>query len=314
MADKTKIAAIIGPTASGKTALSIALAKKYNGEIICCDSMQIYREMNIGTAKPTPHETEGVPHHLFDFVDPCISYSCADYVADARAKIDEIVSNGKLPIICGGTGLYLDSLLRQGYFEDIETLPEYREELQRLAIDEGNEKVHALLREVDPESADAIHPNNLKRVIRALEIYKSSGVPKSELDKRSVEGDSPYDALVIGLRFIDRQALYARINRRVDIMIEQGLEDETRRLIANGVFDSNGTAAQAIGYKELLGYINGEMTLPEAIDALKTASRRYAKRQMTWFGAKEYVHWIDVDEYNFENILNNAANLFNNFV
>ncbi len=315
MAEKIKIAAIVGPTASGKTALSIELAKKYNGEIVSCDSMQIYRQMNIGTAKPDMAERDGVEHYLLDVVDPHISYSCADYVRDARESIDKIVSKGKLPIICGGTGLYLDSLLRNGYFEAIETLPEYREELEKTAIIEGNERVHQMLAEVDPVSAEAIHPNNLKRVIRALEIYKSSGVTKSELDRRSVQDESNYDALVIGLRFTDRQALYDRINRRVDIMIDMGLEEETRELLDAGVFETNGTAAQAIGYKELLAYIRGEMSLEEAKEQLKTASRRYAKRQMTWFSAHSYVNWIDVDgAYNFENILNNAVNLFNNFI
>ena len=313
--NKIKIAAIVGPTASGKTALSIALSKKYNGEIISCDSMQIYRGMDIGTAKPDMEERDGVVHHMFDVADPKDTYSCADYVRDAKEKIREIVSKGKLPIICGGTGLYLDSLLRGGNFEVTDTLPEYREELERIALTEGNERVHSMLAEVDPESAEAIHPNNLKRVIRALEIYKSCGVPKSVLDKESRKPESEYDALVIGLRFADREALYDRINRRVDIMLDAGLEAETRRLLDEGVFDGKGTAAQAIGYKELLGYLRGDMTLDEAKEELKTASRRYAKRQMTWFSSHSNVNWIDVEgEYNFENIFNIASELFNNFI
>ena len=315
MTNKIKIAAIVGPTASGKTALSIALAKKYNGEIVSCDSMQVYRGMDVGTAKPDLAEQDGVVHHMFDVADPKSTYSCADYVRDAKEKIKEIVSNGKLPIICGGTGLYLDSLLRGGSFEVTDTLPEYREELMQLATREGNERVHQMLREVDPESADAIHPNNIKRVIRALEIYKSSGVKKSELDKQSREPESEYDALVVGIRFADREALYDRINCRVDIMLDMGLEEETRRLLAEGVFESSGTATQAIGYKELLGYINGEMTLCEAAEELKTASRRYAKRQMTWFNSHSNVQWIDVEgEYDSKALFEKACKLFDEFV
>ena len=315
MTDKIKIAAIVGPTASGKTALSIALAKKYNGEIVSCDSMQVYRGMDVGTAKPDLAEQDGVVHHMFDVADPKSTYSCADYVRDAKEKIKEIVSNGKLPIICGGTGLYLDSLLRGGSFEVTDTLPEYREELMQLATREGNERVHHMLREVDPESADAIHPNNIKRVIRALEIYKSSGVKKSELDKQSREPESEYDSLVVGIRFADREALYDRINRRVDIMLDMGLEEETRRLLAEGVFESSGTATQAIGYKELLGYIRGEMTLCEAAEELKTASRRYAKRQMTWFNSHSNVQWIDVEgEYDSKLLFKKACKLFDEFV
>ena len=172
MSEKTKIIAVVGPTASGKTALSIALAKKYNGEIISCDSMQIYRGMNIGTAKPDMAERDGIVHHMFDVADPTDVYSCADYVRDAKEKIADITRRGKLPIICGGTGLYLDSLLRGGNFELTDTIPEYRAELERIAATEGNQRVHDMLTEVDPESAESIHPNNLKRVIRALEIYK----------------------------------------------------------------------------------------------------------------------------------------------
>ncbi len=315
MSEKTKIVAVVGPTASGKTSLSIALAKKYNGEIISCDSMQIYREMDIGTAKPDMAERDGIVHHMFDVADPTDTYSCADYVRDAKEKIEEIVSKGKLPIICGGTGLYLDSLLRGGNFEVTDTLPEYRAELEKIALDEGNLKVHKMLAEVDPESAAAIHPNNVKRVIRALEIYKSCGVPKSVLDKESRKPESQYDALVIGIRFADREALYDRINRRVDIMLDLGLEDETRRLLSEGVFEGNGTATQAIGYKELLGYIRGEMTLEEAKVELKTASRRYAKRQMTWFSAHSNVEWLDVEgEYDPSKLIEAASRKLENFI
>ena len=311
---KTKVVAVVGPTASGKTALSIELAKKFGGEIVSCDSMQVYREMNIGTAKPDAAEMDGVKHHMLDFADPKQIYTCADYVRDAQKAIDEIVSNGKIPIICGGTGLSLESLLRGGSFEETETDPEYRQKLEALADEKGNEYIHEMLAKVDPESAAVTHFNNRKRVIRALEIYKCCGIAKSELDRRSRIPESKYDSLTIGLRFNNRELLYERINKRVDLMMETGLEEETRKLLNDGIFDSNGTAKQAIGYKELLGYIKGEMSYTDAVEQLKTATRRYAKRQMTWFSAHGDVQWIDIEEYNFKNIFNIASNLFINFI
>jgi tRNA dimethylallyltransferase len=311
---KTKIVAVVGPTASGKTSLSVELAKKFNGEVVSCDSMQVYREMSIGTAKPTEEEMQGIRHHMLDFADPKTVYTCADYVRDAKEAIAKIVSNGKVPIICGGTGLYLDSLLRGGSFEETEVDLEYRQELERIADEKGNEYLHEMLEKVDPESAAATHYNNRKRVIRALEIYKCCGISKSELDRRSRLFDSEYDSLTIGLRFINRELLYDRINKRVDIMLEMGLEDEIRRLMEIGVFESNGTAKQAIGYKELIGYINGHMSYENAVEQLKMATRRYAKRQMTWFSAHGNVNWIDIEEYNFKNIFNIASNLFINFI
>ena len=315
MAEKTKIVAIVGPTASGKTSLAIALAKEYGGEIVSCDSMQIYRRMNIGTAKPTVEEMQGIPHHLIDIADPDTEYSCAEYVADAKTAINDIVSRGKLPIICGGTGLYLDSLLRGGSFEITDTDTEYRQELTDLALRKGNAFVHDMLNAVDPDSAAAIHPNNVKRVIRALEIYKTTGKTKTELDAISRENESEYDALVIGLRYRDREVLYERIDRRVDQMLNMGLGGEIRELLNDGVFDSSGTAIQAIGYKELLGYFRGEVSYEDAVAHLKQSTRRYAKRQLTWFSNHSSVTWIDIEkENNFEQILNIAKNLFNNFI
>ena len=293
---KQKILAVVGPTASGKTALSIALANALGGEIICCDSMQIYRRMDIGTAKPTAEERGNVVHRLFDFIEPDTPYSCAEYVRDAAVAIDQTVAAGRLPILCGGTGLYLDSLLRGGNFEETVTDLALREELARFALEHGNDALHARLAEVDAASAAAIHPNNVKRVIRALEIYLTTGMTKTEADARSREGDSPYDAKVIGLRFEDRDLLYRRIDLRVDLMLKDGLLEETERLWREGVFDKNATAAQAIGYKELLGYLRGEQSREEAIELLKRSTRRYAKRQLTWFGAKDYVNWITMDQ------------------
>lgn len=310
MSEKIRIVAIVGPTASGKSALAVALAKALGGEVVSCDSMQIYKKLNIGTAKPNAAEMEGVPHHLIDCVDPEISFSSADYVSLADAAIADVHARGKLPILCGGTGLYLDCFLRGGGFEETESDPALRETLFAYANEHGNVALHARLAAVDPESAAAIHPNNVKRVVRALEIFESTGMTKSEADRRSRVAESPYDATVIGLRYADRDVLYERIDRRVDQMLEAGLLDETKRLMDDGVFEVNATAAQAIGYKELLGYLGGACSLESAVEDLKRATRRYAKRQITWFGAKDYVWWVDAVENgvmrNFDEILRSA--------
>lgn len=290
-----KIFAVVGPTASGKSALALALAERLGGEIVSCDSMQIYRGMDIGTAKPTADEQARVRHHLIDVVDPDRDFSSADYVEAAERSIRQITARGKLPILCGGTGLYLDCLLRGGLAENAGNAA-LREALLAFARAQGNHALHERLRAIDPESADAIHENNVKRVARAIEIYETTGVTKTEFDCRSREVESPYDATVIGLRYPEREILYGRIDRRVDEMLEAGLIDETRRLLAQGVFEQNATAAQAIGYKELFGYLAGRESLAEATEALKRATRRYAKRQMTWFSAKDYVRWVDMTE------------------
>lgn len=296
MDTKQCLLAIVGPTAGGKTSLSIALAKRLGGEIISCDSMQIYRGMDVGTAKPTVKEMDGVPHHMIDIKDPEQSYSCAEYVTDARAKIEHVTARGLLPILCGGTGLYLDGVLLGGSFEDTPSDPAIRERLQAIAEQEnGKDVLYDRLCEVDPDSAAAIHKNNVKRVIRALEIYECCGTPKSVLDKQSRERGLLYDATVIGLRYHSRELLYSRIDQRVDIMMNDGLYDEVMHLKAAGVFERNATAAQAIGYKELLGAADGQCTLAEAVEGLKLATRHYAKRQMTWFSAKSYVTWIYAD-------------------
>ncbi len=330
---KPRIAAIVGCTASGKTALSVELSHRFGGEIVSCDSMQIYREMSIGTAKPDEAERRGIPHHLMDLVDPCdpTGYSCADYVRDARAAVEDILSRGKLPILCGGTGLYLDAFLRGGSFEVSDTDPALRAELLAYAEREGAEALHARLRELDPEAAEATHPHNVKRVARAIEICRTTGRTKSELDRASREVDSPFDALVIGLDYADRALLYDRIDRRVDRMLSDGLVEETLRLRDRGVFEHCSTAAQAIGYKELFPYLDGTMTLDACAEVLKGATRRYAKRQLTWFRAKNYVTWVPCDApaerangvgtgdgvryevRNFEDIVNNVEKLFHNY-
>lgn len=306
---KKTVIAVVGPTASGKSALAIELAKRFNGEIICCDSMQIYKEMNIGTAKPSESEQAEVKHHLFDFANPKESFSCADYIPLAERVVEDIISRGKMPIFCGGTGLYLDRFLSGAQFEETEIDENFRREMNDFACEFGNEALHEKLREVDPVSADEIHPNNVKRVIRALEIYKTSGRTKSELDKESKTFESKYNAIQIGLKYEDREHLYERINLRVDKMMEAGLLDETKALLDYGVFEKNATAAQAIGYKELLTYFGGTRTLENAIEDLKMATRRYAKRQMTWFSSHGEVKWLLADEKTLHDLANEAEEI-----
>jgi len=316
MSNRIKVAAIVGPTASGKSALSLEIAKALDGEIISCDSMQLYRGMNIGTAKPSDSERALVPHHMIDIVDAGENFSCADYAELAKEKIREISSRGKLPILCGGTGLYLDSVLRGGSFEETKIDMAYREKLYELAKTQGNLYIHSMLKEIDLQAAEAIHPNNVKRVIRALEIYKTSGVTKTEADRRSREGELLYDSLVIGLRYSDREVLYRKIDKRVDKMMDDGLLDEVRALENKSVFEKSNTASQAIGYKELLGYLHGSCSAEAAVEELKRATRHYAKRQMTWFSTKKDIIWIDLDEkfgsdsVTFEKIVNNIIKLF----
>ncbi len=313
MQEKPKILAVVGPTASGKTSLAVELALRLGGEIICCDSMQIYREMSIGTAKATEEEKRGVIHHLFDIKNPDEPFSAQEYVTLAEAAVADILSRGRLPIFCGGTGLYLDAFLRGGMPETPGADPVLRAELAAFAEAHGAEALHAQLVAVDPESAALSHPNNLRRVIRALEIYRLTGVPKSEWDRRSKELPVRYNAAVLGLIFADRALLYDRIERRVDMMLADGLLEETRALLDAGVFERSPTAAAAIGYKELLPYLRGECSLADAVTELKTATRRYAKRQLTWFCAKEYVRPLVMDGENgmlkSEQIVNNSRAL-----
>lgn len=315
---KIKLVAVVGPTASGKSAVALEVAKALNGEIVSCDSMQIYKNMNIGTAKPSEQEMSVVPHHMINIVEAGENYSCADYAEQAKDIISDISKRGKLPVLCGGTGLYLDSLLRGGSFQNTEIDIEYRNKLKKLASDYGGEYIHSMLAEIDPQAAEKIHPNNTKRVIRALEIHKTSGITKTEADEQSKAAESPYESLVMGLRYTDREILYKRIEDRVDIMIKNGLLNEVNFLYERGVFNNSNTASQAIGYKELLGYIKGETTIQAAIEELKRATRRYAKRQITWFSAKSDIIWYDLDEaFNkdretFEEIVNNIIKLFYN--
>ena len=282
---------MVGPTASGKTALSVEIAKRFGGEVISCDSMQIYKEMDVGTAKVTAEEMRGVPHHLVSIVSPHEEFSCADYATAARKAIEDIASRGKLPVFCGGTGLYLDSVLKNTEFSAAGKDEEYRAYLENEC---SPETLHRMLSEVDPESAASIHQNNVKRVIRALEIYRVTGKTKTEWDAISRLTESPYDSVIIGLNYRSRETLYSRIDRRVDIMMEEGLLDEVKRLDTPEFRGS--TASQAIGYKEILSYFDGGCTLTDAVEAIKQYSRNYAKRQLTWFGKNKDIRWIYPDD------------------
>lgn len=276
--------AITGPTASGKTAISLHLAEKLGAELISCDSMQIYQGMDIGTAKATAEEQKRAVHHLIDFLPPTENYSAQSYRKDALEVARDITSRGKIPIFVGGTGLYIDTLIR-GSGKDIpESDPEYREEiLRRVRTDDDITALWERLRTVDPESAEKIHKNNIKRVIRALEIFDKTGRPKSELDKLLAEPTGDIDIKMITLDFHNRENLYSRVDERVDMMMEEGLLSEVRGLVEGGLLLSDTTASQAIGYKELVDYIRGECTLDSAVEKIKLSSRRYAKRQLTWF-------------------------------
>lgn len=292
---KEKIIAVVGPTASGKTALSIRLAQELRGEIVSCDSMQIYRGMCIGTAAPTLEEMAGIPHHMIGFLSPNEEFSVADYRERAAICIADIRSRGKVPIFCGGTGLYLDSLLHVSEFSEVEKSEDLRRELTEYAATNGNDALHARLAAVDPAAAEAIHPNNVRRVVRALEMYQLTGVTKTEWDKRSLTQDSPYDARILALDFHDRTILHRRIEMRVDQMMEQGLEAEVRALYDAGLLQPKSIAGQAIGYKEFLPYLARECTLTAVVDEIKGATRRYARRQLTWFRRYENALWLYPD-------------------
>jgi tRNA dimethylallyltransferase len=297
---KIPVIAVAGPTASGKSSLAMRLCKDYNGELISCDSMQIYRGMDIGTAKPSLREREEIPHHLIDICDPDVDFSAAAFAELAREAIADVHSRGKMPILCGGTGLYLDSVLQGVNFGEMEPDLAYRAELFQFAEANGVQALHDKLSAIDPEAARTIHPNNVKRVARALEICHLSGMTKTEWDKNAIKNESPYSACIIALDYKNRENLYARIHLRVDEMFNAGLEQEVRALLDKGYLSPDTTAGGAIGYKELIGYIHGNMTKEEASEALKTATRHYAKRQLTWLRRNENVHWLYPDNERYE--------------
>ncbi len=285
-----------GPTASGKTALSVELAKRLDGEIVSADSMQIYKYMDIGSAKPSKEEKEGVPHHLMDVAEPTENFSLGDYLALARKVIAEIHERGKLAVVVGGTGLYINSLVNNIELTDEQDTIIIREKLTEFAEKNGNEALHNRLRAVDPESAERIHPNNVKRVMRAIEIYESTGKTMTESLKDSIKPPI-YKAVQYGINY-DRAVLYDRINRRVDIMIEQGLVDEVKKLVEMGCRRDN-TSMQGIGYKEVLDYLDGKVTLEEMAEEIKQATRRYAKRQITWFKRNDMI-WLDAEKIDYD--------------
>lgn len=302
-----KVIVVCGPTASGKTALAVELAKRFDGEVVSADSMQIYTDMDIASAKATPEEQQGIPHHLLGFLDPSESFSVADYVKLCDECVRDILERGKTPIICGGTGLYISSFVDNLTFDDSERDLAYREEMRKFAEENGSAALLEKLREIDPETASALHENNVGRIIRALEVYKTTGHTISHAKAVSRLTPSPYKFTMVTIDFEDREQLRERINRRVDAMLERGLLDEARQCFAQ---PSRPTAAQAIGIKELYPYLRGERTLEECVEELKLRTRQYAKRQMTWFRRDKRIKHIIVGKNDeFEDIVRMALQI-----
>ena len=299
---------IVGPTASGKTSLSVEIAKRFNGEIISGDSMQIYKGMHVASAAPDEAEKEGVPHHLFEFLNPDQKFSVCEYVKLANKKIAEIHAKNKLPIIVGGTGLYISALADNLDFEYETKASEMREELELQIKENGLLELYEYLKIIDPKSAEKISANDKKRIVRAVEIYKISGKTKTQVDEESRKSGAIYSNLFLGLNYLNREILYKRINDRVDIMLENGLVDEAR----NAFYNISGTASQAIGHKEFFEYFNGNMELSEAVERLKMQTRRYAKRQLTWFRKNEKINWLYMDTE--DNPLNLSIALIEKFL
>ena len=288
--EKPKVIVICGPTASGKTALSIELAKRINGEIVSADSMQIYKDMDIGSAKVTKEEMQGIKHYLVDCVSPDERYSVANYKLDAKKAIEEILKKGKTPIVVGGTGLYIDALIYEIEYQDIKINESYRKELESIKQNQGLEVLYERAVKIDPEAMKKISPNDSKRIMRVLEIYEATGKNKTEQEAESRLKEIPYNYKVFAIT-MDREKLYERINKRVDIMIENGLIEEVKELLKK--YKEFPTAMQALGYKEVKEYLDGKLTKQEMIDKIKQESRRYAKRQLTWFRKNKQTIWID---------------------
>lgn len=288
--DKSKVIVICGPTASGKTKLSIELAKKLNGEIVSADSMQIYKDMTIGTAKPTKEEMQGIKHYLIDFVSPDTRYNVAEYKKDAINAIDEIIAKGKTPIVVGGTGLYVNSLIYEIDYPEIELDLNYRKKIEKIAEHEGLDRLYEMAVKVDKQAMQKISSNDKKRICRVLEIYHATGKTKTQMEIESRLREPKYNYLVFGIN-MDRDKLYDRINRRVDIMIKDGLIDEVKAVLDK--YNDFPTAMQGLGYKEVVEYLNGETTKDDMIEKIKMETRRYAKRQLTWFRRYEDIVWIN---------------------
>ncbi len=290
---KEKVIVICGPTASGKTALSIELAKKINSEIVSCDSMQIYKEMNIGTAKPTKEEMQGIKHYMIDIISPDERYSVADYKKQAKEAIKEILSKGKVPIVVGGTGLYVDSLIYEIDYPEIEFDEKYREELDQEVEERGLEALYEKAKEIDEEAIKKISPNDKKRILRILEIYHATGKNKTEQEKESRKTPVEFDYKVFALN-MDREKLYDRINKRVDIMIENGLIEEVENIYKK--YNKFPTAMQGLGYKEVVQYLEKRLTKEEMIEKIKQETRKFAKRQLTWFRKNKETIWLNADD------------------
>ena len=301
---KKPLIVIGGPTACGKTGFSIKLAKKIGGEIISADSMQVYRYMDIGTAKVTPEEADGVPHYLIDEFDPDEEYNVMLFQQKAKAYMEEIWAKGKTPILVGGTGFYINALLYDNDFTETENDTSYREECYRLAQEQGPEVLFERLKEVDPEYAEIMHANNVKRVTRALEYHYLTGQKFSEHNAEQKEKETPYDAAVIILN-MDREKLYERIELRIDLMMQEGLLEEVKSLLDKG-YTPDLVSMQGIGYKEFIPYFNGECTLEEAVIQLKTNTRRFAKRQLTWFRRQIEGLWVDMDQSDGDKVMENV--------
>ena len=295
---KPSLLVIVGPTASGKTALAVECAKKFNGEIISADSMQIYKGMSIATAKPTVSEMQGIPHHLIDFLDVTSQYSVAQFVSDAENCCEDIISRGKLPVLAGGTGLYVDSFVNNIKFSEADSDEALRKKLNDELKSVGAEKMLERLAEIDPEYVVKLHPNNEKRIIRAFEIYTLTGKTPTEAVAQSRLEPTKYNCCFIGINYKNRDVLYDRINRRVDLMVENGLVEEAKSYYA---LPKKSTASQAIGYKELKPYFDGEISLEQALENLKIGTRHYAKRQLTWFRRNENIKWFYPDEDTSDN-------------
>ncbi len=299
--NKNSLLVITGPTASGKTDLAIKIAKQLNGEIISADSMQIYRYMNIGTAKPTIEERQGVPHHMIDIVDPDEEYNVALFQRHAKICIGEIAERGKLPILAGGSGLYVNSIIYPMDFTDAVEDPDYRKHLKRVLEDKGAKYLHSLLMKVDLDTAGKLHPNDTRRIIRALEVYHLTGKTMKEYQQNFRELEPPYNLLLYGLA-MEREILYDRINIRVDSMIRAGLVQEVKGLLDRG-YTNNLVSMQGLGYKEIVAYLEGLVTLDEAVETLKRDTRRFAKRQLTWFRREKRIHWLDRVNFDHTNAL-----------
>ncbi len=310
--NKIPIIAVVGPTASGKTSLSIEIAKRFNGQVVSADSMQIYEKMNIATAKPTEDEMQGVPHHLIGFQPIDKKFSVAEYVQLANECIHKIHNAGDLPVVAGGTGLYVDSLLQNIQFSKEDSNIQIRNELTEMFQEKGAEYMLNWLREIDPETANRLHLNDKSRIIRALEIYKLTGKTLTEQKVLSRLEETPYDVLYIGINYRDRNVLYDRINLRVDLMLKNGLLEEAEEFYK---IPQDKTACQAIGYKELAAYFRGDATLEDCVEKLKLETRHYAKRQLTWFRKNKNVNWVYPDDYeNPQDMYDYVFTMINDFL